>query len=128
MANELLVLLMLIIVIITIAFLVSSVTIIQPYEQGIVIVSGKFQRIIGPGFQMVFPIISKVIRIDLRVQTLEIPMQELRTSTGKDFDKNVIVYFKVVDPEKAYFGVENYRNELRSIAQKIISSEISTLK
>ena len=118
---------MLIIVIITISFALSSMTIIQPYEQGLLIVSGKFQKTIGPGFNIVTPIISKVVRIDLRVQTLEIPMRELRTRSGKTFDKNVIVYFKVTDPEKAYFGVENYRNEVRAIAQKIIPPEIRRL-
>jgi regulator of protease activity HflC (stomatin/prohibitin superfamily) len=118
----------LIITVALILLLVSGVTIIQPYEQGLWIVLGRYKRRLNPGFNWVYPMISEVIRLDLRTQVLDVPRQEVITKDNSPTNVDAIVYIRVIDPEKAYFEVVNYHIATVSLAQTTLRSVVGDME
>lgn len=115
-------------VIAIIVVFISGVTIIQPYEQGLWIVLGKYKRRLNPGFNWVYPLISEVVRLDLRTQVLDVPRQEVITKDNSPTNVDAIVYIRVVDPEKAYFEVVNYHIATVSLAQTTLRSIVGDME
>lgn len=111
-----------------IVLFLTAVKIIQPYEQGILIVLGKFKRVLNPGFNLVPPLISQVVKLDLRTQVLDVPRQEVITKDNSPTNVDAIIYIKVVDPKKAYFEVTNYRMATVSLAQTTLRSIIGDME
>ncbi len=116
------VILLIIAIIVTLSF---SIKIVQPYEAGLLLTFGKFQRVLPPGLNIVPPIISKVIIMDLRTQQLQIPYTKIIIKDGKTFDKSVIVHFKITDPKKVYLKMPEYKNEIINLTQKKLRDKIS---
>jgi len=85
----------LVITIALILIFISGVTIIQPYEQGLWIVLGRYRKRLNPGFNWVYPLISEVIRMDLRTQVLDVPRQEVITKDNSPTNVDAIVYVRV---------------------------------
>ena len=108
--------------------LVSGVRIIQPYQQGLWILLGQYRGRLNPGFNWVIPLVSNVVKMDLRTQVLEIPKQEVITKDNSPTNVDAIVYIKVVDPEKAYFQVTNYRMATIALAQTTLRSVIGDME
>ncbi len=106
----------------------SSVKVITPYEQGIYIRLGSFMRVLQPGLNIVSPVINQVIRIDLRTQVLEVPKQEVITKDNSPTNVDAIIYTKVIDPQKAYFQVTNYRAATVYLAQTTLRSIIGDME
>ncbi|MDP2846360.1 MAG: SPFH domain-containing protein, partial [Candidatus Methanoperedens sp.] len=118
---------MLIAIFIAVAILIlfiSGVAIIQPYEQALWIVLGQYKKRLNPGFNWVYPLISDVVRLDLRTQVLDVPRQEVITKDNSPTNVDAIVYIRVVDPEKAYFEVVNYHVAVLSLAQTTLRSVV----
>ena len=118
-------------IIITVALIllfISGVTIIQPYEQGLWIVLGRYKKRLNPGFNWVYPMISEVIRLDLRTQVLDVPRQEVITKDNSPTNVDAIVYIRVIDPEKAYFEVVNYHIATVSLAQTTLRSVVGDME
>ncbi len=111
-----------------ILILVSGIRIIQPYQQGLWILLGQYRGRLNPGFNWVFPLVSNVIKLDLRTQVLDIPKQEVITKDNSPTNVDAIVYIKVVDPEKAYFEVTNYRIATIALAQTTLRSVIGDME
>jgi len=107
---------------------ISGVTIIQPYEQGLWIVLGQYRRRLNPGFNWVYPLISDVIRLDLRTQVLDVPRQEVITKDNSPTNVDAIVYIRVIDPGKAYFEVVNYHVATVSLAQTTLRSVVGDME
>jgi regulator of protease activity HflC (stomatin/prohibitin superfamily) len=107
---------------------ISGVMIIQPYEQGLWIVLGQYRRRLNPGFNWVYPLISSVVRLDLRTQVLDVPSQEVITKDNSPTNVDAIVYIRVVDPEKAYFEVVNYHVATVSLAQTTLRSVVGDME
>ncbi len=102
--------------------------IIQPYEQGIYIRLGNYKRTLDPGVNTVAPYISKVIKLDLRTQVLDVPRQEVITKDNSPTNVDAIIYIKVVDVEKAYFEVTNYKAATINLAQTTLRSVIGDME
>ncbi len=111
-----------------ILILVSGIRIIQPYQQGLWILLGQYRGRLNPGFNWVFPLVSNVIKLDLRTQVLEIPKQEVITKDNSPTNVDAVIYIKVVDPEKAYFEVTNYRMATIALAQTTLRSVIGDME
>jgi regulator of protease activity HflC (stomatin/prohibitin superfamily) len=111
-----------------ILILVSGVRIIQPYQQGLWILLGQFRGRLNPGFNWVFPLVSNVIKLDLRTQVLEIPKQEVITKDNSPTNVDAVIYIKIVDPQKAYFEVTNYRMATIALAQTTLRSVIGDME
>ena len=112
-------------ILIVIAFLVlalSGIRIIQPYEQGLWIVLGKYKGKRNPGFNWVYPLISQVVKLDLRTQVLEVPQQEVISKDNSPMNVDAIVYLRVLTAEKAFFEVTNYRHATITLGQTTLRS------
>ncbi|MDD4307699.1 MAG: SPFH domain-containing protein [Thermoplasmata archaeon] len=120
--------LVLLIIFAVILILMTSVRIIQPYEQGLLIVLGNFRRVMNPGFNMVPPLISQVVKMDLRTQVMDVPRQEVITKDNSPTNVDAIIYIKVIDPKKAFFEVDNYRRATIYLGQTTLRSIIGNME
>ena len=106
----------------------KAVVIIQPYEQGLKIVLGKYKGRLDSGINFVPPFITKVVRLDLRTQVFDVPQQEVITKDNSPTRVDAIIYIKVVDPEKAFFQVANYKLATVALAQTTLRSTIGDME
>lgn len=123
-----LILLGLFLIAVIIVILISGVRIIQPYQQGLWILLGQYRGRLNPGFNWVLPLVSNVIKMDLRTQVLDIPPQEVITKDNSPTKVDAIVYIKVIDPEKAFFEITNYRIATIALAQTTLRSVIGDME
>ncbi len=117
-----------VIVIPLVIIFMTGVRIIQPYEQGLWIMLGNFKKRLNPGFNFVYPLVSTVIKLDLRTQTLDVPRQEVITKDNSPTNVDAIIYIKVVDPTKAAFEVQNYKTATIYLAQTTLRSLIGDME
>ncbi len=116
------------IVLLLVFALYKAVVIIQPYEQGLKIVLGKYAGRLNPGLNFVPPFITRVIRMDLRTQVFDVPQQEVITKDNSPTRVDAIIYIKVIDPEKAFFQVANYKLATVALAQTTLRSTIGDME
>ncbi len=118
----------LLIVIVVLAVMSSGIKIVRPYEQGIYMRLGRYMRILNQGFNFVTPLINTVVMIDLRTQVLEVPRQEVITKDNSPTNIDAIIYIKVIDPQKAFFQVTNYRTATIYLAQTTLRSLVGDME
>jgi len=87
----------------------SGIRIIDQYERGVILTFGKYTSTKSPGFRWVFPLVQRIITVDLRITTVDVPRQEAITKDNVPVGVNAVVYFRVQKPEAAVLEVENYR-------------------
>src|SRR5687768_17028446 len=98
-------------------FIASSVRVIQPYEQGLYIFLGKYKHKLNTGVNLVIPMGTRVVRIDMRTQVLDVPRQEVITKDNSPTNVDAIIYSRVIDPIRATFEVSDYRFATVALAQ-----------
>ena len=118
----------LIVVLLMVFVAYKGIMIIQPYEQGLKIVLGKYSGRMNPGLNMFPPLVTRVIRMDLRTQVFDVPQQEVITKDNSPTRVDAIIYIKVADPEKAYFQVANYKLATVALAQTTLRSTIGDME
>jgi len=111
-----------IIVTIVIGLLISAFRVLREYERGVVFMLGRFYKVKGPGLIIIVPVIQQMVRVDLRTIVLDIPSQDLITRDNVSVKVNAVLYFRVVDPEKAIINVENYMEATGQLAQTTLRS------
>lgn len=111
-------------IIIGITILASAIKILNQYEKGVVLRLGEFSGLKGPGLIFIIPGIDKMIKVDLRLVTMDVPSQDIITKDNVTLKVNGVVYFKVNDPEKAIIAVEDYYHATGQIAQTTLRSVI----
>ncbi len=109
-------------VILLLAIIISAVRILREYERGVVFFLGRFQKVKGPGLIIVIPVIQKMVRVDLRVITFDIPTQDVISRDNVTVHVSAVLYFRVVDPERAIIQVEHYFNATSQLAQTTLRS------
>jgi regulator of protease activity HflC (stomatin/prohibitin superfamily) len=102
--------------------LASSIRVLREYERGVVFRLGRLIGQKGPGLIFLIPIIDKMVRVDLRTVTLNIPPQEVITKDNVPVRVNAVAYFRIIDPEKAIVQVENFMVATSQIAQTTLRS------
>jgi regulator of protease activity HflC (stomatin/prohibitin superfamily) len=112
----------LVVVILLIALLSSAIKIVQEYERGVIFRLGRLLGAKGPGLFFIIPIVDRMVKVDLRVVTLEIPSQEAITKDNVTVKVNAVAFFRVVDPSWAIVQVEDYRKATWQIAQTTLRS------
>ena len=118
-----------IVLVLAIVFIFAKgVVIVQPYEQALQIRLGKYIGRLNPGFRWVIPFITEIIKVDLRTQVMDVPKQEVITKDNSPTNVDAIVYVKVIDPEKSYFEVSNYRMATVALAQTSLRGIIGDLE
>jgi len=114
----------LIIVFIIIYLLAKSVVIINQYERGIVLTLGMYSYTLEPGLKLVVPIIQRVIKVDIRITTADIPQQEVITKDNVPVGINAVVYFQVVKPEDAILKIKDFSYAITQYAQTALRDVI----
>ncbi|MBZ9663805.1 slipin family protein [Pseudomonas sp. LMG 31766] len=104
-------------VIIVLALLVSSFRILREYERGVVFQLGRFWRVKGPGLVLVIPGLQQMVRVDLRTIVLDVPTQDVISRDNVSVKVNAVVYFRVLDAQKAIIQVEDYHVATSQLAQ-----------
>jgi len=105
-----------------IVFLSMAIRILPEYQRGVVFFLGRFQAVKGPGLVIIIPGIQQMTRVDLRVITLDVPSQDLISKDNVTVKVNAVLYFRVVDPEKAIIQVEDYYNATSQLSQTTLRS------
>ncbi len=108
--------------ILLLAIIISAVRILREYERGVIFFLGRFQKVKGPGLIIVIPVIQKMVRVDLRVVTYDIPTQDVISRDNVTVHVSAVLYFRVVDPERAIIQVEHYFNATNQLAQTTLRS------
>ena len=96
---------------------VSSFRILREYQRAVVFVLGRFWQVKGPGLIIVVPGIMQMVRVDLRVVTMEVPPQDVISHDNVSVKVSAVVYFRVIDPQKAIIEVENFLMATSQLAQ-----------
>lgn len=100
-----------------VVFLASAIKILREYERGVVFTLGRFWKVKGPGFIIIIPGIQQMVRVDLRTVVMDVPSQDVISRDNVSVKVNAVVYFRVVDPQKAIIAVENFLVATGQLAQ-----------
>ena len=100
----------------------SAVKVVQEYERGVIFRLGRLVGARGPGLFFIIPFVDRMVKVDLRVVTLDVPAQEVITRDNVTVRVNAVLYFRVFDPEKAVVAVTDYVRATHQIAQTTLRS------
>ncbi|MGL4413454.1 slipin family protein [Roseinatronobacter monicus] len=111
-----------VIIVLVLAFLASAIKVLREYERAVVFTLGRYTGTKGPGLILVIPIVQQVVRMDLRVRVLDVPSQDVISQDNVSVRVNAVIYFRVVDPEKATIQVENFMQATSELSQTTLRS------
>ena len=103
--------------VLVIALLASTFRILREYERGVVFQLGRFWKVKGPGLILIIPGIQQMVRVDLRTLVLDVPTQDVISRDNVSVKVNAVVYYRVLDAEKAIIQVEDYHSATSQLAQ-----------
>jgi regulator of protease activity HflC (stomatin/prohibitin superfamily) len=104
-------------VIVIFILLVSALRVLREYERGVVFTLGRFTNVKGPGLVLVIPGIQQMVRVDLRTIVMDVPSQDVISRDNVSVKVNAVVYFRVIEPEKAIIQVANFYEATSQLAQ-----------
>ena len=103
-------------------FLMAAIKIFREYQRGVIFTLGRFTGVRGPGLVIIIPIVQQVVRLDLRTFVIDVPTQDVISRDNVSVKVNAVIYFRVVDPEKAIINVEEYMVATSQLAQTTLRS------
>lgn len=109
-------------IVLAILFIASAIKILREYERGVVFLLGRFWKVKGPGFIIIIPGIQQMVRTDLRTVVMDVPSQDVISRDNVSVKVNAVVYFRVVEPEKAIIQVEDFYAATSQLAQTTLRS------
>ncbi len=115
-------------VVILALFLLSAIRILNEYERAVIFRLGRFLRTKGPGLIIVLPIIDRMVRVGLRLVTMDVPPQDIVTRDNVSVKVNAVVYFRVLDPEKAIIEVEDFLYATSQLSQTTLRSVLGQME
>lgn len=104
--------------------IVSGIRIIDQFERGVVLTLGAYSHVLEPGLRIIIPIVQRIIKVDIRITTSEIPQQEVITKDNVPVGINAVVYFQVTKPEEAVLKVQNFTYAITQYAQTALRDVI----
>ncbi|HCH70497.1 MAG TPA: hypothetical protein DE042_08525 [Colwellia sp.] len=110
------------IIFLLLALLFSAFKILREYERGVIFLLGRFYKVKGPGFIIVIPFIQQMVKVDLRIVVMDVPSQDVISRDNVSVKVNAVIYFRVIDPQKAIINVENYLQATSQLAQTTLRS------
>ncbi|MGH8193545.1 MAG: slipin family protein [Woeseiaceae bacterium] len=105
-----------------VVILYNTIKVLKEYERGVVFFLGRFQKVKGPGLILLFPIVQTMTKVDLRVIVLDVPTQDVISRDNVSVKVNAVIYFRVVDPEKAIIRVANVFEATSQLSQTTLRS------
>ena len=109
-------------VVLVVFFLFSAIKILREYERGVIFRLGRVIKVKGPGLILLIPVIDKMVKVSLRLVTMDVPPQDVITRDNVSVKVNAVIYFRVMDPNKATIVVENYIFATSQLAQTTLRS------
>lgn len=109
-------------------FILSGIKILDEYERGVVFRLGRMIGAIGPGFKWIIPGVDKMVKVSLRIITMDVPPQDVITKDNVSIKVNAVVYFRVLEPIKAVIQIENYLYATSQLAQTTLRSVIGQVE
>ena len=106
-----------VVILFALVIVVASVKILRQYERGVVFILGRFQSVKGPGLVLLLPFVQEMVRVDLRIKVIEIPSQDVISRDNVSMKVDAVLYFNVVDPERAIIQVQSYLPATSMLAQ-----------
>ena len=120
--------LLLILIVVTVVILWTTIVQVEQYEAGVALRLGKFHTMLNPGWNFVVPLITVVFKIDLRIQVLDVPRQEVITKDNSPTMVDAVVYYRVADAKKAVLNVANYRAAIVNMAQTTLRGVVGDME
>jgi|TARA_R100001143_G_scaffold26343_2_gene26482 regulator of protease activity HflC (stomatin/prohibitin superfamily) len=108
--------------ILVVGFVVSMFRILREYERGVIFMLGRYHKVKGPGLILVIPVIQQMVKVDLRVRVLDVPSQDVISRDNVSVKVNAVLYFRVVDPERAVINVEDFYDATSQLSQTTLRS------
>ncbi len=109
-------------VVVLVALLAYSLRVLPEYERAVVFLLGRLQKVKGPGLIIVIPVIQRMVRVDLRTRVFDVPPQDVISRDNVSVRVNAVLYFRVIDPEKAIIQVEQFYEATSQLAQTTLRS------
>ncbi|PIW62047.1 slipin family protein [Shewanella sp. CG12_big_fil_rev_8_21_14_0_65_47_15] len=109
-------------ILLTLVLLISTFRILREYERGVIFLLGRFYKVKGPGLIIVIPFIQQIVRVDLRTVVMDVPSQDVISRDNVSVKVNAVLYFRVVDAQKAIINVEDYLQATSQLAQTTLRS------
>ena len=113
---------LIVVIVLVVMFLASAIRILNEYERAVVFRLGRIRDVKGPGLIIIIPGIDKVVKVDMRTITMDVPPQDVITKDNVSIKVNAVVYFRVVDANAAVIDVENYLYATSQLAQTTLRS------
>ncbi|QGX40689.1 slipin family protein [Permianibacter aggregans] len=110
------------VLLIVIMVLASAIKILREYERGVIFLLGRFWKVKGPGLIIVIPFVQQVVRVDLRTVVMDVPTQDVISRDNVSVKVNAVLYFRVVDAQKAIINVEHFLDATSQLAQTTLRS------
>jgi regulator of protease activity HflC (stomatin/prohibitin superfamily) len=111
-----------VILFLVIALAISMFRVLREYERGVIFMLGRFYKVKGPGLIIVIPVLQQMVRVDLRTIVMDVPTQDVISRDNVSVQVNAVIYFRVIDPERAIIQVENYYEATSQLAQTTLRS------
>jgi len=111
-----------ILLVMLILLLVSGIRIMREYERAVVFLLGRFYQVKGPGLIFIIPIVQQMVKVDLRTIVMDVPTQDVISRDNVSVKVSAIVFFRVIEPEKAVIQVEHYYEATSQMAQTTLRS------
>ena len=105
-----------------IVLLMSSIRILREYERGVIFMLGRFWKVKGPGLIIVIPMVQAMERVELRMVVMDVPSQDVISRDNVSVKVNAVIYFRVIDPQRAIIQVENFLEATSQLAQTTLRS------
>ena len=109
-------------IVVALVLLAMSVRVLREYERGVVFQLGRFWSVKGPGLIILIPLLQQMVRVDLRTVVLDVPKQDVISRDNVSVKVNAVLYFRVVDPERAIIQVANFMEATSQLAQTTLRS------
>jgi len=109
-------------IVVVLVLFAMSVRVLREYERGVVFQLGRFWAVKGPGLILLIPVLQQMVRVDLRTVVLDVPKQDVISRDNVSVEVNAVLYFRVVDPERAIIQVANFMEATSQLAQTTLRS------
>ena len=108
--------------VVVVLLLAYAIRVLREYERAVVFMLGRFWKVKGPGLVLIVPFVQQMVRMDLRTRVLDVPPQDVISKDNVSVKVNAVVYFRVIDPEKAVIQVEQFEQATSQFAQTTLRS------
>ncbi len=111
-----------IVIFLVLALLFVMFRVLREYERGVIFMLGRFYKIKGPGLIIIVPVLQQMVKVDLRTIVMDVPTQDVISRDNVSVQVNAVIYFRVVDPERAIVQVENFLEATSQLSQTTLRS------